>query len=590
MEQIKILCCEKNNGKIDNLNELLSIMKEELEMNILDSHFVCKADFISEELEAEDEQYDEFHVPFEASARFKYKNMDFKLNIEKGTKYGRSSWMLHIIWEREDIIEAHGDSVFYEYKENLLKLLAQKFDKIFWLYDSQNTRIAADLYIKIHEVENMLRGIINRYMAIKYGGNWFETYTYEDYMDKYKIYNKWFLSSKYDLFKRIDNHLYNLEIGDIFKLLKTAKKKQVDKVVKNAIESVKKHEKNRASNYVNIDILDEPSLWEEEKFDEVFPEEIVEKWEDDFSKRRNMIAHNKMISRDFYFDTIAEIHLYKEEFQKAERVLLSHIKSLELIEAEQLLRQEEIAMNLEYCDINSELPDEQEIIDKLNETDDFMELFWIIDEAIPKIRNKIEDLLGYIDDAESCFHIDNFFDDDYYFVGKELLQEYVDFFVDHNHYYAWRRLIEKNFNSDIFKLMEGEIREGFSNLKDELSRINKSIYYVDLNCFSEGAQVRIEDFAGNKYVVQSSGWLCPERGHTDEISMELICNDELIDHGDIWISYGDYEMSEDGIPMPYAEDGLVVRFSNVNGKLSAVIDEIADRLDQIEDKLMKIEI
>ena len=72
--------------------------------------------------------------------------------------------------------------------------------------------------------------------------------------------------------------------------------------------------------------------------------------------------------------------------------------------------------------------------------------------------------------------------------------------------------------------------------------------------------------------------------------MELICNDELIDHGDIWISYGDYEMSEDGIPMPYAEDGLVVRFSNVNGKLSAVIDEIADRLDQIEDKLMKIEI
>ena len=59
MEQIKILCCEKNNGKIDNLNELLSIMKEELEMNILDSHFVCKADFISEELEAEDEQYED---------------------------------------------------------------------------------------------------------------------------------------------------------------------------------------------------------------------------------------------------------------------------------------------------------------------------------------------------------------------------------------------------------------------------------------------------------------------------------------------------------------------------------------------------
>ena len=487
MEQIKILCCEKDNEKAGNLNELLSIMKTELGINIYDSNYICKADFLLEKIDIEDEQYDEFHIPFEVSIRLAYKGEDIKLNIEKRTKYEKCSWMIHIATEMEDKIELFEHSILYEFKEKLLKLLSKKFEKVFWLEDTQNTYIATDLYAEIHEIENLLRGIINKYMAIKYGGNWFEDYTYEDYMDKYKKYNEWFMNSKYNLFKRIDNHLYNLEIGDIFKLLKTAKKKQVDKVVKNAIESVKKHEKNRASNYVNIDILDEPSLWEEEKFDEVFPEEIVEKWEDDFSKRRNMIAHNKMISRDFYFDTIAEIHLYKEEFQKAERVLLSHIKSLELIEAEQLLRQEEIAMNLEYCDINSELPDEQEIIDKLNETDDFMELFWIIDEAIPKIRNKIEDLLGYIDDAESCFHIDNFFDDDYYFVGKELLQEYVDFFVDHNHYYAWRRLIEKNFNSDIFKLMEGEIREGFSNLKDELSRINKSIYYVDLNCFSEGA-------------------------------------------------------------------------------------------------------
>ena len=37
MEQIKILCCEKENEKVDNLNELLSIMKTELEVNIYDS-------------------------------------------------------------------------------------------------------------------------------------------------------------------------------------------------------------------------------------------------------------------------------------------------------------------------------------------------------------------------------------------------------------------------------------------------------------------------------------------------------------------------------------------------------------------------
>lgn len=302
-----------------------------------------------------------------------------------------------------------------------------------------------------------------------------------------------------------------------------------------------------------------------------------------------MIAHNKMICKDLYFDTIAEIQFYKEEFLKAEKVLLSYVKPLELIEAEHLLKQEEIAMNLEYCDICSELPDEQEIVDKLNETDDFMDLFWIIDEAIPNMKSKIEDLLAYIDDVESHFHVDNFFDEDN-FIEAKLLEEYINFFAGHEHYCVWKRLIEKDFNSDIFELIENEIQEGFYNLKNELLYISESISYADLSCFSEGKQLQIVDFDGNKYVLQARGWLCPERGHTDEISIELICNGEVIDYGEIWISYGDYEMSEDGIPMPYAEDGMVVKFNSVNKKLIAVTDEIMNRLDKIEDQIRKIEI
>ena len=139
-------------------------------------------------------------------------------------------------------------------------------------------------------------------------------------------------------------------------------------------------------------------------------------------------------------------------------------------------------------------------------------------------------------------------------------------------------------------MIENEIQEGFCNLKNELLYISESISYADLSCFSEGKQLQIVDFDGNKYVLQARGWLCPERGHTDEISIELICNGEIIDYGEIWISYGDYEMSEDGIPMPYAEDGMVVKFSTVNKKLIAVTDEIMNRLNKIEDQIMKIEI
>ena len=42
--------------------------------------------------------------------------------------------------------------------------------------------------------------------------------------------------------------------------------------------------------------------------------------------------------------------------------------------------------------------------------------------------------------------------------------------------------------------------------------------------------------------------------------------------------------------MPYAEDGMVVKFSTVNKKLIADTDEIMNRLNKIEDQIMKIEI
>ena len=42
--------------------------------------------------------------------------------------------------------------------------------------------------------------------------------------------------------------------------------------------------------------------------------------------------------------------------------------------------------------------------------------------------------------------------------------------------------------------------------------------------------------------------------------------------------------------MPYAEDGMVVKFNSINKKLIAVTDEIMNRLDKIENQITKIEI
>ena len=61
-------------------------------------------------------------------------------------------------------------------------------------------------------------------------------------------------------------------------------------------------------------------------------------------------------------------------------------------------------------------------------------------------------------------------------------------------------------------------------------------------------------------------------------------------YGGIYISYGDYEMTEDGIPIPCVEDELIVRFSEVNNKLEEVIDSIAEILNKIENKYIELEI
>ncbi len=44
------------------------------------------------------------------------------------------------------------------------------------------------------------------------------------------------------------------------------------------------------------------------------------------------------------------------------------------------------------------------------------------------MKSKIEDLLAYIDDVESHFHVDNFFDEDN-FTEAKLFEEYIIFLL-----------------------------------------------------------------------------------------------------------------------------------------------------------------
>ena len=220
MEDISILC---GGSKKDYscISSIVADIKNNLEISIKSRMCMCFADFTHEEVDEEDE---EMHEPIDLSMDFLYRQQEYKMDIERITNNGMRFFTFKIQYKGVDDIANIQDSVLYDFKEKLLVLLDEHFERIFWLSDSQNEKIATDLYRRIHTLENYLRETINYYMSITHGGEWFEKYSYESYVNKYLKFSEWFRKSRYNLFKKVDSHLYNLEINDIFEALKTAKK------------------------------------------------------------------------------------------------------------------------------------------------------------------------------------------------------------------------------------------------------------------------------------------------------------------------------------------------------------------------------
>lgn len=585
MEYVKILCCGKENAALGTISLLLNKMKSVLGITIKDIKGVCFADF-TQEVDEEDEEY---HEPFEVKCEFIYKSKECRMDAERITKGGRRYMYLMIQYSEEDDVSLLESSIWYEFKEKMLGLLHGNYEQIFWLADSQNMKIATDLYSRLHVLENYLREIINSYMSIKHGGDWFEKYSYEDYINKYLKFSEWFRGSRYDLYKKVDNHLYNLEIDDIFVALQAAKKKQITNVVKRALEDIKKHEKEKATEIASVELLDSPSLWEEEGFDEIFSRSVVGRWKDDLSKRRNMVAHNKMICRDMYNDTVATIEYFGEEFKKADELLKRKIKSDETLETIRLRNEAEEVMNLEYCDIRSELFDEQDIIERLNDTDDFIRLSGIINDSISDVSEKVEDTLLSLKYIRESLQEETFFEDDE-LVRKDLLEKYIELGENHYLYSTWKILLGGNVTKELYFLIEDTLQDHLLSMEQKLENIRDSVFCTDLNCFSEGDLVRIQDFEGNEFAVNVRGWFCPERGSSNEVYVNWVENGASSVYGGIYISYGDYEMTEDGIPIPCVEDEFIVKFSEVNDKLETVVEGIVEVLNKIESQYIELEI
>lgn len=53
---------------------------------------------------------------------------------------------------------------------------------------------------------------------------------------------------------------------------------------------------------------------------------------------------------------------------------------------------------------------------------------------------------------------------------------------------------------------------------------------------------------------------------------------------------GDYEMTDDDLPIPCVEDEIVVNLGEINSRLGITVDDIFKELGSLKDKLIDLEL
>lgn len=112
------------------------------------------------------------------------------------------------------------DEEFYNIKVKIKESVKDYYKEVYFIEDTQNEKICIELYQMVYNNENKFRSIINKYMVITYGANWFVKVVDKVYKDSVLNLNKWYREQPGAEFKNVKCELYNLLIDDLIEMLK----------------------------------------------------------------------------------------------------------------------------------------------------------------------------------------------------------------------------------------------------------------------------------------------------------------------------------------------------------------------------------
>ncbi|NSB15655.1 hypothetical protein [Clostridium beijerinckii] len=496
---------------------------------------------------------------------------DDKVNIFVNIVYTNST-----IEEDENISEEQ-QNFMYKVKIAISKAVSKYVNSINWIYDDQNGYMSQKLYLKVYELENKFRGLINEYMLKQFGEDWFVSKISREFNNKSQDYGEWY-NSRYKKLNYIKSELFNLQTRDLINMLKVSYENENLSQVDSQVNSIKNILRDNADKIINKEILDEKTLWEQ-YFKQILGDDMEEIWSE-FSNMRNIIAHNKVISIEFYDDMATKIEELNTILERSRESINIRIKSQEEKLVKKQIEEEYSELILSEIDFNN-YDDDDDVIDRIFNDGELGHLYCVVEEKAKELKNCYEELRDLLDEI----NLDYDGEDDL-LEFKERLLIVNDVFNDDN-----KTILSELINITNKVNIIQEIANCLSGIRNnKMNQLEKCIESISWNDeFSDENNIfSYRTLNDDLFNVDINGWFSIGRGEASEIYIDYTKNNQIIERGGIDISFGDYEPHEDGYYMPIQEQYFNVNIEKLYIKIEENVCEITNSINAITGKISNI--
>ncbi len=497
-----------------------------------------------------------------ALGEIEYKEKNFLIELRRYTI--NDNLMLNVDIAVEENYKYVGiDDVIYDFKIEVKNILKEVFVDIYWQQDNHNNEICKELYGEVYILENRFRQLIIEFMAKKYGYEWNAKLVGKLLKKKIQEYSQWY-KKNYEEFRDVYIDLFNLQVDDLIKFLESVyeveqvenevkeyfiKTSTSNELIQKGVDKVSETIKMQMS-----EILQKYSIWNL-YIEDILAEDFRDLWLQ-FSKMRNMVAHNKPICKKLHNDFIKTENNLNERFDKLKTYIKEHfdITNKEVID----LLSNKRHIEMQECDdiyreeagLSSMPNDENEVFDEINDNDSIRYLLNYIVEYVSSFKSKTEELIGYLESIE------------YNSLEQELRNCIINKILG-------IEISEINLDEDWFN-------DRINCLIDDLNHKFKNSCCSDYFSFDTVAE--LYGCWNNSLKICVDGDICIEEGHTDELNIKLI-NEEFIEEGKILRTYGEYSISDYGAAMPEVEDDLTVDILDLQRELEQKFRNTINYLD-----------